>query len=338
MRSIPTPRLKTVLATLSGTAAVLVPAACGCGSSSHTTTTTHHTTPKPVVRGPLPLRQTVIVAKRGAHAGSAAKIKKGELLAFRTTAPGVPGSGPVEVNLKISRGPATKLTVTASAKGKQSTATLTSANGKPLTLLLPQYTCELPPSPSFCPGRNARVAGDRIQIQFKTDPAIPVLIAAIAGSQTAASSAPKSGSLVAPTYTVTQFVSAHVAGAQTGSTASAPSNTAVVKAGDVVMLRTRLLGILRGAPQPVTISFDQGPSETLHVSASVPGGAKSAATLKAAGGTQIALVRLHYTCLLPPTPSFCPASKVIAGSHHYSVTFPASPLTGVTLQAVAQAG
>jgi hypothetical protein len=289
-----------------------------------------------VVLKPLPLRQTVIVAKRGARAGSAVKIKKGALLAFRTTAPGVPGSGPVAVTLKISRGPAAKLTVAASAQGKQSTATLTSATGKPLTLLLPQYTCELPPSPSFCPGHNAHVNSDRIQIQFKTDPAIPIVIAAIAGAPTSSPAAPKSGSLVAPAYTVTQFVSAHAAGAKPGSTV--PSTTAVARPGDVVMLRTRLLGILRAAPQPLTISFDQGPATTLHVSASVPGGAKSTATIKAAGGSPIALVRLHYVCLLPPTPSFCPASKVIAGSHHYSVTFPASPLTGVTLQASAQAG
>jgi hypothetical protein len=46
-----------------------------------------------------------------------------------------------------------------------------------------------------------------------------------------------------------------------------------------------------------------------------------------ATGAKIALVTPHYSCLLPPAHTFCPAIKVMAGSRRYIVKFAASPAT-----------
>jgi hypothetical protein len=104
------------------------------------------------------------------------------------------------------------------------------------------------------------------------------------------------------------------------------------------VLKTKLKGASGGAPQAVTITFDQGPAKTLNVSAGVPGAPSSKATIVSGSGAPITLVLPRYACYLAPAPTFCPPSKAAAASHRYSVTFPGSPTTPPAISAAVSAG
>ncbi len=277
------------------------------------------------------------MAKSGVAPGPSVKAKAGDIVVFRTRVPGGTSSHLVKVKLSIMQGARGSLVATASTKHEKSTATVSSSDGKLLTLVEPRYTCALPPMPSFCPARNASSTGKGVTAEFMAKATTPIVIVTMVGPTNVTVPTASTGTLVVPAYTVTQSVEARspTAGA---SASSAPSSSASAKAGDLVLMRTHLTGAHNGAPQPLTVSFDQGPAGALRVTAGVPGGAPSTATLTGAGGKQIALVSPRYTCYLPPTPTFCPASKVVAKSRNYAVTFPATPHTQVSIEALAQAG
>jgi hypothetical protein len=143
------------------------------------------------------------------------------------------------------------------------------------------------------------------------------------------------GTLVAPAYTPLAYVEARTPGSKTKP---ARLQSVAVHPGQVVTMLGRLKGVSSGAPQRVTMSFDQGPAKTLTLKVSVHGGKTASATIRGAGGSTIALVDPRYSCYLPPLSTFCPALSSSASSHHYSVTFSSSPATTVELNAVAQAG
>ncbi len=326
----------------SAVCAAVVLAACGGGGHKTTTTTTTNTTttattPVKAKPKPAPLTATVEVAKATAAASTSATAKNGDIVEFRTRVPVVKGKRHVTVTVTLSQSPASKWTMTATAAGQKAHATLTSANGKALILSELHYTCTLPPLPSFCPARKVTSGTKKLSMQFTTAPTTPVTLVATAGPISGGHPTTAPGTLVVPAYDVTALVLAHAPGA---SSSAKPSPTTSARAGDVVLLRARLKGgkgSENGAPQPLTLTFDQGPAKTLNVSAGVPGGAVSHATITSANGKPIAIVTPRYTCYLPPTLTFCPVSKVTAASHRYSVTFPGSPKTEVTLEALVQA-
>jgi hypothetical protein len=111
-----------------------------------------------------------------------------------------------------------------------------------------------------------------------------------------------------------------------------------VHPGDIVQIRIAVAGTVAGAPQPLALKFDQGPAKTLNVSASVPGGTPSNATITSASGGRIAIVSPRYSCYLPPYPTFCPASHIKAESHKYALTVNAIPKVAVVIGGVVQAG
>ena len=317
--------------------------ACGGGghkttsttqSSTTTTTTTTATTAKPK---PAPLSATVEVAKSAAPPSATTTAKNGDIVEFHTRVPAVKGKRHVTVTVKLSQAPASKWTMTASVGGQMAHATVTSANGKALVLSELHYTCTLPPLPSFCPARAVSSTSKNVSMQFTTTPATPVTLVATVGPIPGAPAPSTPGTLVVPAYDVTALVLAHAPGA---SSTVKPSATTSARPGNVVLIRAKLKGgkgADNGAPQPVTVAFGQGPAKSLTVSAGVPGGAVSTATITSATGSPIALISPHYTCYLPPTLTFCPASKVTAASHKYSITFPGTPKTPVTVEAVVQA-
>jgi hypothetical protein len=101
---------------------------------------------------------------------------------------------------------------------------------------------------------------------------------------------------------------------------------------------TQLKGIL-GALQPVTVTINQGPAKTITISAHASGGPPSGATVKSASGSPITIVLARYNCYVPPTPTFCPAARVAAPPHRYSLTFMAAPGTAtIEIQAKVEAG
>jgi hypothetical protein len=321
--------------------AAIVLTACGGGGHKTTTTTpkttTTTTTPVKTKPKPAPLSATVEVAKAAGLASGTASAKNGDIVEFRTRVPVVAGKRHVTVTVNLSQSPASKWTMTATAAGQKAHATLTSSNGKALILSELHYTCTLAPVPSFCPARKVTSASKKLSMQFTTTPATPVTLVATVGPISGAHPTTPPGTLVVPAYAVTALVLAHAPGA---SSSAKPSPTTSARPGDVVLLRARLKGgkgSENGAPQPVTMTFDQGPGKTLNLSAGVPGGAVSHATITGANGKSIALVTPRYTCYLPPTLTFCPATTVTAASHRYSVTFPGTPKTEITLEAVVQA-
>lgn len=328
------------VASVAGAAIVLT--ACGGGGHKTTTTTpksttTTATTPVKTPPKPAPLSATIQVAKAAAPASTTATAKNGDIVEFRTRVPVIKGKRHVTVTVNLSQSPASKWTMTASAAGQKAHATVTSANGKALILSELHYTCTLAPVPSFCPARKVTSTAKNLSMQFTTAPATPVTLVATVGPISGAHPTSPPGTLVVPAYAVTALVLAHAPGA---SSSAKPGPTTSARPGDVVLLRARLKGGKgsdNGAPQPVTMNFDQGPGKTLNLSAGVPGGAVSHATITGANGQSIALVTPRYTCYLPPTLTFCPASTVTAASHKYSVTFPGTPKTEITLEAVVQA-
>jgi hypothetical protein len=111
-----------------------------------------------------------------------------------------------------------------------------------------------------------------------------------------------------------------------------------VHAGDVLQIRVAVAGSVVGAPQPLTLKFGQGPSKTINLSASVPGGSASNATISSASGHPIAIVLPRYSCYLPPYPTFCPATNIKAESHKYALTVNAIPKVPIVISALVQAG
>jgi hypothetical protein len=332
-------------------AATIATAVAGCGGSSKkststtttttttaTATTTSASTTKKASGPPHKpvLTETVVVAKSGVPAAKSATVKAGDAAVFRTFAPAKHKAKPVKVTIAVTQaGP--KWMVTASTKGqKPATATITSATGKPLPIEL-LYSCELPPTPTFCPPDHVS-NGKHVSAVFTTTHAAPLTLTAVVAPPTSTTKTTTPGTLVVSPYHVIEQVASRTP--TTGATPAPVSfgTTATVKPGDELLLKSKLTGAANGATQPLTLTINQGPGKSLTVTGGVPGGKTSTVTVNSANGKPIAIVTPRFSCYLPPTPTFCPASKISAGSHKYVVTFPATPGTAaVRLSALVQA-
>lgn len=323
--------------TMSIAAAVFVLA--GCGSSGGTTSVAERTATTPPQPTPAALSETVRVVGPGSRFSSSGSATPGDIVEFRTLVPAAGRPRAVKVDLKFSQGPVTTWTATASAQGQTSTATLASAQAKPLTLVGLRYSCALPPAPTFCPAHDVRSSAGHIAMQFSASTAVPITLVAKAGPAAGLPPAGRQSTLVVPAYAVTTTVLATSRQpAKTGATVRF-GPTATAQPGDEVVLRARVTGGVNGAAQPVTLSFDQGPAKTIDVSAAVPGGTTSTATIISASGNPIALVLPRYECFVPPVGTFCPALNVTAASHRYAVTFAsATTIPPITLVAQVQTG
>ncbi len=334
--------------------AVLALTLAGCGGGSHKpkaktttakpsqTTTTANTkgTAPPV---PTTVTETIHSAVPGTQWQSAFTVKPGDKFAFRTTIPGTATSKPARVKLTIQSGPSRKLTLTATAKGHTSTATLTSATGKPVTLVGLRFACLLPPQPSFCPAHQVTQNKSGYRLKFTTGHLAPVLISGIVGPVTTppAAKARPFGQSVVPPYVLaeTARVVVPTTTAKKPATPVPPTSTVSAKPGATIDLRTRLTGPFAGAAQKLTITLDQGPGKTITATATVPGGKPARATITSATGAPIALVLPRFVCNLPPVATFCPAGSVAAHAHRYTLSFLVAPVSGpIDITAKLQAG
>ncbi len=310
----------------------------GCGGSSNKsqtkttsskTKTTHKSTkPGPVAKKAAPLSELITVAKSHKAASASASAATGDSVLFLTRVPGTSTSSPVNVHIDLSRKADTKWTVTASVKGQKSTATLTSKNGKLLTLEKIRYSCALPPSATFCPVSHVHSSATHVGAQFSATPATPISLTASVGPlPVPAVAALPTSSVAAPTYTVLTKVLAVSAHPSKSAPPARPAPSVSVHPGEGLTVRIGVTGKVVGAPQTVTVSFAQGPSKSLTVSAGVPGGTPSTATITSTTGRRIEIVLPRYSCLLPPAPTFCPLSKVVAAAHKYTIVYNATPKT-----------
>lgn len=308
----------------------------GCGGSSpsptstNKTSTTGPTTTKTTTTGKkkvakVLVKESIVLSGSKTPAATAA-VAPGAALSFTTRAPGTP-TLTSKVTVTLTLGPAKKLTVVASARGHTSTATLTSSNGKPVTLADVRYLCLFPPKPSPCPLSKVGGSGKQDTVQVRAHGgAVLALSAAVGPVPGAKPIRPVSTSgPVVPAYQLKELVRA-VTPTTTGAAAkpALPGATVSVKPGDIVSFFTRALGTA-GAPQPLTIKFGDGPSKSILVTAIVPGGKTAQATITSATGKPISLLLPRFLCFLPPTPTFCPVSKISAKTSAYSVTLPITP-------------
>lgn len=239
--------------------------------------------------------------------------------------------------LKLAAGPAKGLTASASSRGQGVDVTLHSADGKPITLQQLRYACALPPAPTYCPPRKQEGGRHGYRLEVSTTRTLPLFLTATVGP-VAVRTPPKASPAVAPPYATTE--EARIA--PKAGTKPAPasfSSTLDVRPGQLLILATRLTSRVRGAPQTVRITLNQGPDRRLRVSARARGGAPSSATIKSATGAPISLVLPRYSCFLPPAPTFCPPLRAKAGSHRYALEFSGSPSTPpIILVAEVQSG
>jgi hypothetical protein len=240
------------------------------------------------------------------------------------------------VGLTLERGPAPSLKVTARAGGQTSAVTITSATGTPLSLVKPRYECSVPPAPTFCPAKAAGTTSHAYQLRFAATHATGVVLAAIVGPVTTLTKTvvPTTSSPVPP-YIVTELmrvIHPATSGSSKPQVQAEPTPSVTAGPGDVVTMYSILKGKVAGAPQPVTVTIDQGPAGTLTVSGAVPGGQTSKATVKSGLGSSIELVLPRYACYVPPYPTFCPATKLKTPPHHYELTFMSAPGVPIVIQ------
>jgi hypothetical protein len=216
---------------------------------------------------------------------------------------------------------------------------VTGPTGKPISLVGVKYTCWLPPAQTFCPARHLAASGHTAEVTFMSSPAQQIVLAGQIGPVHSKHPVPTGTATdaVVPPYGIHERVQVIPPKGSKAAIAK-PSSTVKVKPGDIVVLLSSLVGHVIGAEQKVTIKFNQGPASSTVVSATVAGGATSTATIAGAKGSSFAIVLPHYSCPLPPTPSFCPATRAQVQTHHYTVTFKATPLSPIDLFATVQAG
>ena len=66
------------------------------------------------------------------------------------------------------------VSITASvAGGSSSTGTVTSANGKNIALVLPRFSCTVPPTPTICPASHVQSGHHQYQLTFMASPYTP---------------------------------------------------------------------------------------------------------------------------------------------------------------------
>ena len=328
-----------VVSISSAVACAIVVCACGGGhkaSTTKTATTKSAPAPKPA---PAVITETAALTTDQQAAASALRASPGSHVVFRTTYPASLAGRPHKVRVRVVRVTPSRWKITVTADGQHAGATVSSSTGKPITLVNLAYSCAAPPTPSICPIKEVHATTVRTEFQFTALPGAPDAITGDVGPITGASPPKPTTSLEVPTYQVKEEVTAIVpAGRTAGSANLVPGITAIVRPGYLVSLATVLRSHIVGAPQPVTIRFRQGPASTITVSAAIPGGPMSRATVKSATGSPIELILPTYRCYLPPTLSSCPVRRVQAAAGRYAFTFDAGPAEPVLLKAQVQAG
>jgi hypothetical protein len=110
--------------------------------------------------------------------GTFARIKPGATLDLLTQLNNAPASAkPQTATLTIDRGPGKTLHVSAAVDGgPSSSATITSADSKPIKLTLPRYQCYAPPAATFCPAEHNSVSAQKYTVQFPAIPGVPIML------------------------------------------------------------------------------------------------------------------------------------------------------------------
>lgn len=257
--------------------------------------------------------------------GTSVSAKPGDSVAFSTRVSGSK-SKTVAVSLSLPTGTSKTLTLKASAEGHTSTATVNSASGKSISLLRVRYTCELPPTASFCPASDVSNSHGNYTMKFNASPKTTVTVSGTVGPTSLKTpKSPKTGSGTAPAYGVKLLLRALPTPGQSSSSSSAPPPATKVSAvaGNIIDMAAHATG-KKGSPQPLTITFSQNSGKSVTITGQFKGGKASTATVTSSS-SPIKLTVPRYVCFVPPLPTFCPASSAKFSGGKYTVVFNAAP-------------
>ena len=137
----------------------------------YTATETVHavTPPKPGTKPKKPAKPTTPLVPQ-----TSTTAKPGDVLTMATHLKGKPVGPPQPVTVTIHQGPSKAVTITASvAGGAPATATVTSANGKDIALVLPKFGCAVPPAATICPPTHVQSGNHQYQLTFMASPYTP---------------------------------------------------------------------------------------------------------------------------------------------------------------------
>jgi hypothetical protein len=311
--------------------------AAGCGGSSK-----HATHPRrppahgvgPASTKPLPVLTAVARAIPGAAGTptSRARVRAGGGVALLIQVRPPHGSAPGKLTVTVPTGKSKSLVVRAKYGRYRAKATVVSATGRPIDLLRVSFNCSLRPATVTCPKKPVSSKSKANRVTFDVTGNVTEALLATAGPTTVPT--PKlipPGPIVVPPYAVTELLQVVQPRPKTATKKASPppppAPTVTVRPGDFVTMGSSIRGAHGGAMQPVTVTINQGPGNSLTIKAQTPGGVATPATIKSASGSPIALVLPTYGCYLPPYPTFCPAVSTKLRPHQYQVTFEAGPGT-----------
>ncbi len=107
----------------------------------------------------------------GAKFSSSAQVHPGDSLLITTAVTGSIVGASQPLTFTLAQGPATSLNITAGVSGGPvSKATVTSATGAPIAIVLPKYSCILPPAPTFCPPQSVQAGSHKYVVTFGVTP------------------------------------------------------------------------------------------------------------------------------------------------------------------------
>lgn len=255
----------------------------GCGgshsSSSHTTTSSATSSSS---AGRLTEKVTVLGrAKPSARATAA----PGDTVQIRTRVDGDPRAPAQLVTVSAGVGPATTLHITATSDGRRSRAQITSADGKPLTLINVHYTCALPGTSTFCPAKQSSSGAHGFKLAFMASPSTGVTFLASVGPGTAQPSAGAAGGLPTSAYIPTELVRTHASGATATTsgttTTGATTGTATTFTTTIGTVTTTTSTVATATPSAGTSSVGTATSTPTPTSAPAPaaGGLAPAVTV-----------------------------------------------------------
>lgn len=112
-----------------------------------------------------------------AQSGSVS-ARPGDMLAMISHLKGASRGATQRLTVSFSQGPARSIAVSARvAGGSTAHATIRSANGAAIGLVLPRFACYLSPTPTFCPARRIHAASRRYSLTFSASPrTAPVVV------------------------------------------------------------------------------------------------------------------------------------------------------------------
>ncbi len=108
---------------------------------------------------------------------SVVTVKPGDLVVLVTHVESALKGAPQRLTVTLGQGPGTSLLASASVPGGQASGVrIKSSTGSPMTLVLPRYTCDVPPAPTYCPPVKVGASQGKYTLVFNASPRTPPVL------------------------------------------------------------------------------------------------------------------------------------------------------------------